>query len=172
MLNIFIINPTAGKKDISLELSQKILEVDRNAIIHITSGKLDATNFVRNFCLKNKDKKLKFIACGGDGTLHEVVNGAFGFPNVAVGCFPCGSGNDFLKIYKKYDFTNIKKLINGKEILIDLLEYNGKYCVNVFNIGFDADVAYNMIKFKKKPFIGGPMAYNAAVVYSLLKNKT
>jgi len=169
MLNVFIINPTAGKKDISLDLSQKILEVDKDAIIHITSEKLDATNFVRNFCLNNVDKKIKFFACGGDGTLHEVVNGVFGFDNASVGCFPCGSGNDFLKIYKNRDFTNIKNLINGEEILIDLLAYNGNYCVNVFNIGFDADVAYNMIKFKKKPFIGGPMAYNAAVVYSLLK---
>ncbi|MDD3382659.1 MAG: YegS/Rv2252/BmrU family lipid kinase [Bacilli bacterium] len=169
MQNIFIINPTAGKKNISLELSKKILEIDKNAIIHITSAKLDATNYVENFCSKNKEEKLRIFACGGDGTLNEVINGALNFENVAVGCFPSGSGNDFLKIYKDYDFTNIKNQINGKEVIIDLISYNKSYGVNVCNIGFDADVAFNMMKFKKKPFISGSMAYNAAVLYSLLK---
>ena len=35
------------------------------------------------------------IACGGDGTLHEVVNGIATVPDVTLGVLPCGRGNDF-----------------------------------------------------------------------------
>ena len=35
------------------------------------------------------------IACGGDGTLHEVVNGIATLPDVILGVLPCGRGNDF-----------------------------------------------------------------------------
>ena len=42
---------------------------------------------------------MRIYACGGDGTLNEVVNGAAGFDNAAVTCVPKGTGNDFLKLF-------------------------------------------------------------------------
>ena len=42
---------------------------------------------------------LRVYACGGDGTLNECVNGAALLPNVAVTHFPCGTGNDFIRMF-------------------------------------------------------------------------
>ncbi|MFG6148227.1 diacylglycerol/lipid kinase family protein [Halobacillus sp. B23F22_1] len=37
------------------------------------------------------------IVIGGDGTLHEIVNGLMNYPDLPVGFIPSGSGNDFAK---------------------------------------------------------------------------
>ena len=58
----------------------------------------DAINFVKRRCSENEEDTV-FVACGGDGTLNAIVNGAIGFNNALVTCYPCGSGNDFVKIY-------------------------------------------------------------------------
>ena len=47
--------------------------------------------------LVSSGEEVRLYACGGDGTLNEVVNGAAGFDNAAVTCIPIGTGNDFLK---------------------------------------------------------------------------
>ena len=39
-------------------------------------------------------------ACGGDGPLAEVINGAAGFDNAGVTCVPKGTGNDFLRLFR------------------------------------------------------------------------
>ena len=41
----------------------------------------------------------RLYACGGDGTLNEVVNGAAGHDFLAVTNVPKGTGNDFLKLF-------------------------------------------------------------------------
>jgi len=40
--------------------------------------------------------------------------------------------------------------------------------VNMCNVGFDANVALHMAKFKTLPLVGGQMAYNLSLFYSLL----
>ncbi|MFB7640276.1 diacylglycerol kinase family protein [Peribacillus butanolivorans] len=37
------------------------------------------------------------IAVGGDGTLHELVNGAAEFPHAIIGSLAAGSGNDYVR---------------------------------------------------------------------------
>ncbi len=56
---------------------------------------------------------VRIWACGGDGTLNEVVNGAAGFDNAAVTCVPKGTGNDFLKLFG----PRFRELFNDLEAL-------------------------------------------------------
>ncbi|NLD26865.1 MAG: diacylglycerol kinase family lipid kinase, partial [Acholeplasmataceae bacterium] len=106
-------------------------------------------------------------------TLNEVVNGVVGYPNAAITCYPCGSGNDFIKYFgKAEDFLNLKALSSGKEKVIDLVKFNDSYVANIFNIGFDADVCERMIRYKRLPLISGKGAYILGVIVSFFKKLT
>lgn len=170
MEHIFIVNPKSGKKDSTTDIKE-YLENNCNNIkytIYNTTGVGDAIRYVKERC-ENKSESLRFYACGGDGTLNEVVNGMYGYNDVSVSVYPCGTGNDFVKVFgKENKFTDIKNIIDGEEQDIDLLEVNGRLCVNICNLGFDAAVSYNMNKFKKWPLVSGKMAYNLGLVYSLI----
>lgn len=170
MKHIFIINPKAGGKDAtnyikeSLDQFQDTIDYE----IYRTKGVYDACEFVKKCCEDYHDE-LRFYACGGDGTLNEVINGMFGFQNASVTNYPCGSGNDFIKNFgSKEDFLNLHNLLNGESKKIDILKVNDRYAANICNLGFDATVSENFVKFRKKPFIKGHSAYYLSVFYSLL----
>jgi len=175
MKYIFVINPAAGKKNSTAEITeaiQKNLHKDEY-LIYVTKEPKDAWHFVCKYAGNHRDEELRFYACGGDGTLNEVANGAIGFPNVAVGCYPTGSGNDFIKYFgTKKDFLNIKRLINGQIETVDMLKFGDRYVLNILNAGFDADVAMRMIKYKRLPLVSGKGAYNLGVIVSLLTRMT
>ncbi len=162
MLHVFIINPTAGKKDSTKEIKENIYSYfkEDECIVHVTEYPNDAEHFAKQIALDNPSKKIRFYSCGGDGTLNEIINGVYGFDNVSVTSYPMGSGNDFVKYYgKREDYLNVEALVNGTEVDIDLIEFNGRLGVNVFNMGFDANVAESMQKYKRFPFVGGKGAY-------------
>ena len=167
--HIFVINPAAGASN-STSLIEKALAKSAacsNYEIYSTKGPGDATAFVAQRCSQSSEP-LRFYACGGDGTLNEVVNGAVGFSNASVGCFPCGSGNDFVKYYGGADgFLDIDNLICGEEHPIDLILANGKYCINVFDFGFDTAVLENMEYVKSKKMLTGKAPYIYGVVKAL-----
>lgn len=170
--HFFIINPEAGKMDVSEKITNEIKEAFKEKSdeykIYITKGKNDATNFTENIC-KNETGNLRFYACGGDGTLNEVVNGLVGYKNASASVIPYGTGNDFVNNFRlSSNFFYIEKQIEFKEEEIDLLRVNNKYSVNLCNIGFDAKVAENMNKFKRFPLISGQGAYTLSTFYSLL----
>ncbi|MFA6624187.1 MAG: diacylglycerol kinase family protein [Bacilli bacterium] len=172
MKHIFVINPKAGKTDRVEEIKKELKAFDGKIDyeVYVTKKRGDAKDFVHEY-LTNNDKKetYRFYACGGDGTLHDVVNGAVGFENAQVACYASGSGNDFVKNFGNTDkFKDLKTLIDGKPHKIDLLKVDDRYCINIFNYVFDGEVTFAMLRFKKWPCVSGPMAYNLAALTSLL----
>lgn len=168
--HIFVINPAAGPSDSTKLVKEAIAKSQdpSSCEIYCTKGPGDATAFVAQRCSQSTDKA-RFYACGGDGTLNEVVNGAVNFPNASVGCFPCGSGNDFVKYYGGAEgFFDIDNQLNGTEHPIDLILADGKYCINVCNFGFDTAVVKTMEKVKTKKHLGGKRAYIAGVITALI----
>ncbi len=168
----FIINPEAGKIDVSEKISNEVRRAFNGRsdeyTIYITNGKNDASKFTEDIC-KKETGNLRFYACGGDGTLNEVINGLIGYKNASASVIPYGTGNDFVNnICSDTSIFDIKKQIKFDEEKIDLLKVNDTYSVNVCNIGFDAKVAENMNKFKRFPLISGQGAYTLSVFYSLL----
>jgi hypothetical protein len=61
----------------------------------------EGIEYVKNRAASGEE--IRFYACGGDGTLYDVVNGAFGFKNVQVAVIPLGSGNDFIRLFGTKD---------------------------------------------------------------------
>ena len=91
----------------------------------------------------------RFLAVGGDGTAHEIINGIFsredGVEHVELGFLPLGTGNSFLR-----DFTetgaasSFEALKQGRKRSVDLLRLRHAdgtlYSLNLLSVGFTADV--------------------------------
>ncbi len=172
MRHIFIINPVAGKGRSQSEIASNINALLKNREIqyeiYYTRFKGDVKPFIDSKCMDKSP--VVFYACGGDGTLHEVINAAVSYEHASVGVIPCGSGNDFVKNFNNhYLFGDIEAQVSGETVKIDMIKAQNEYAVSVCNIGFDADAAFNMHKFKKIPFITGSGCYILSVLYCLLK---
>lgn len=169
--HVFVVNPTAGRRSALQEIREKLrpFEAGHDIEVHQTRGPGDATGYVRALC-QGQTGPLRFYACGGDGTLNEVVNGARGFAHAAVGCYPCGSGNDFVKYYGgKPAFLDIEGQLAGHEEAVDLLQVNGRVAINMVHFGFDSLVAQTMHRVRRSPLIGGPNAYYTGVISAFFK---
>ena len=171
MKHIFIVNPAAGPKNASAEIRAQISACSDSydILIHETQGVKDATHFVREYASSHPEEKVRFYACGGDGTLNEVINGAYGYANASVSCYPCGSGNDFVKYYGGASyFLDIAALLEAEEREVDLLTDGEDYSVNVANFGFEYFVCEKMTRLRRKAFFKGKRAYYGGILSSLL----
>ena len=172
--HVFLLNPVAGKGVKQQGLRERIEQVctDRGVDfeIHQTSARGEATEYVRALCEQYPDTQLRFYACGGDGTLSEAVNGAYGYANAAVGVIPVGTGNDFVRNFEgKEQFLDIGAQLDGQTQMVDLLQYNGNFCVNMINIGFDCEVVKLTAKLKGIKLIPAGMSYIAGLVLTLIR---
>jgi diacylglycerol kinase (ATP) len=187
MKHLFIVNPIAGKGKGHELLVDKILEagaeLNIDVQVYVTKELHDGYFYVKDFLKKLPEgSDLKIYPCGGDGTLNEVVNGMLDFRsnhNISVGFVPTGTGNDFVRNFDNVDFTNLKDQMRGGTIKVDLIKFqfndgkndNIRYCINMFNLGFECDVVYNTDLLKKYPFFSGSIAYLAGILVTLIKNK-
>ncbi|MCI8387688.1 MAG: hypothetical protein HFE63_04395 [Clostridiales bacterium] len=196
--HFFIINPAAGKGIESGIIADKLRDgcevTGVKYEIYQTLCKGDATAFVkRKIAEKPHGDVYRFYACGGDGTLNEVVNGAVdpryadlhnsagyksnAIPDVQVGCIPIGTGNDFVRNFAQSEFfADVTKQLLGDPIMIDCFSYTSdistepKYGINMFNVGFDCDVVCRAAELKRKRFMPKSLAYIAGIVQVLVKN--
>ncbi|MBR6633890.1 MAG: YegS/Rv2252/BmrU family lipid kinase [Clostridia bacterium] len=177
MKTVFIVNPCAGKGDKVQILIDKINGIKGfDKEIYLTKAVGDATRYIRQYI--NDYGPARFIACGGDGTFNEVLNGAEGFDGVEVGVIPIGTGNDFCRNFDSL-FDDVSGQINGNSIKCDAIRYtteteNGSvtgYCANMFNIGFDCNVADMTARMSKKSLISGSMAYFVSILANLITKK-
>ncbi len=164
MRHLFIINPAAGNRESTDKLETLLSGLDFPWESVYTRGAGDAERLARQAA--RTGEPVRIYACGGDGTLNEVVNGAAGYENAAVTCVPKGTGNDFLKIfgpdYRRL-FYDLPALARGPQSSFDLMECNGKLGLDVVCAGLDARVAAGVHRYKRW---AGRMAY----IFSLLVN--
>jgi diacylglycerol kinase (ATP) len=92
----------------------------------------------------------RFLAAGGDGTAHEILNGVFvgrsAVQRIALGFLPLGTGNSFLRDFTKDGAAaSMRALLEGRTRPVDLLRLTHAagevYAFNVLSVGFTADVA-------------------------------
>lgn len=172
MKHYFIINPTAGKGNASSVISPQIeahaKDIDKE--IHVTKERGEATEFVRKAAEEAKGEPVRFYACGGDGTLYEIVNGAVGFENAQVAVIPLGSGNDFIRLFgSKEQFLNVRAQIEGRPIQLDVIRSGDEYAINQCSMGIDAEICAKQRHFSKLPLLNGETSYIAAMVTCFLK---
>lgn len=177
MKHIFVVNPAAGAKNALSFIQGEVtrLKARYDCDVYETTCHGDATRFVQSYLGAHPTERVRFYACGGDGTLNEVMSGLVGAENASFSCYPCGSGNDFVRYYGGASrFLSLEGLIEGQEQTIDALTDGQGYSMNVANFGFDYAVARAMTKVKRLPFLQGKNAYRFGVMQSLftgLKNR-
>ncbi len=171
MKHVFIVNPAAGRKDSTNEIREYLLSRgDIDWEIYNTTSRKDAIWYIRNWGAAHPGEKVRFYACGGDGTLNEVVCGAVGNPDASVAVYACGSGNDYVKYYgPEAEFRDLGALIDAEEVEVDLMKVGDRYSINVTNFGFDTKVVQTMVKLRRSKVFSGKRAYFAGIATALCR---
>lgn len=173
MRHVFIVNPTAGKKGraaaaIIPEIEECCKRRGLDYVLHVTTAPNDGLEFARETA-KTGDH-VRIYACGGDGTLYEVVNGAYGYDNVEIAAVPLGSGNDFIRLFgKKEELANIDAQVEGVAIDLDLIRCGNRIAINECSMGVDAEVCAKQATFKKFPWLSGEAAYTVSLLWAFTK---
>lgn len=167
----FIINPSAGKKTNKIKkalpkIEKHLVERQIPYVIHMTKTPHHATELTQTLI---KNGATDIIVVGGDGTLHEVINGFSNFDKVNMGIIPCGTGNDFA--------SALKLPTDPVEALDIILDEQAKYTdfmqmptvrgLNVIGMGLDVEVLKRYAKAKRKT----KFAYTWCLIKTLFKFK-
>ena len=167
MRHLFIINPAAGKKETTAQLEKLLENLSFEHEVVYTQCAGDARRIAAEAAVQGEP--VRIYACGGDGTLNEVVNGAAGHDHVAITCVPKGTGNDFLKIfgpdYRKL-FYDLEALATGPQAAFDLMECNGVLGIDAVCCGLDARIGADVHRYKGMKFVSGIGAY----ILSMIEN--
>jgi diacylglycerol kinase (ATP) len=111
------------------------------------------------------------IAMGGDGTIHETVNGLARAAGAGVagtlGIIPIGTGNDFVKMLNipLGQEAACQRIAQGGLRRVDMGRVNDRFFVNNVGVGFDAQVAIEVLKVKWAP---GNSKYIVALARNML----
>lgn len=133
----------------------------------------------------------KFIAVGGDGTIHDVLNGiaeyifseegsACSFADFTLGVIPVGSGNDWIKTagVPKDVVAAVDAVVDGARAVQDvvkvtLLDYSdadkelsSSYMVNIGGVGIDARVSRH-VNVEKKRGKRGKILYVTSLIRAI-----
>ena len=163
-----IYNPTAGREMIAKKLPQLLAVLEQagyETSCHATTGRGYATREARIAAERGEDV---VIAAGGDGTIHEVVNGLAEFPNPpALGILPGGTTNDLARALKlPRDLEEACKVIaKGNTVDVDVGVFGDKYFINVAAAGRLTEVTYEAPSRLKS--MVGPLAYYAKAIEKL-----
>ncbi|MBQ8685367.1 MAG: diacylglycerol kinase family lipid kinase [Clostridia bacterium] len=164
-----ISNPAAGKtrSGKNLKIAESVF-TERGVAFetHLSQCVGDATQIARRLTEKGETE---IVTLGGDGTLHEVLNGLADPSACNLGLIPSGTGNDFAEhIGLSLDAKEAASLIlNGEPKETDYLEVGGVRCMNVAGVGIDVDVLDRCKRGKLK----GKIKYLLSLIQSLFKFK-
>ena len=151
----FIVNPSAGGKygkkiKKALPLIEKYLVENKvEYLIHMTKRPNQATEMTETLI---KNGTTDIIVVGGDGTLHEVINGFSNFDKVNLGIVPCGTGNDFASALNLPldPVEALKIIVKGTPKYTDFMQMPTVRGLNVIGMGIDVDVLKRYEALKKK----------------------
>jgi len=171
---LLILNPKSGKSKSKSTLYEIIDVLQTNGCIvttRITTKHGDATDYADEACKEGIYDEI--IACGGDGTLSEVVAGVIKNENrIPVGYIPRGSTNDYARSFGIP--SDLKKAAEraakGELFPVDIGVINGKSFNYIASFGLFTAVSYSASRTLKSML--GHMAYILAGTKELTKIKS
>lgn len=147
----FIINMQSGKgrgRKVWQKIGAYLHRRNIGYCLYVTEKARDATRFAEQI------HEGTICAVGGDGTFHDVVNGA-DFSKVDLGLIPAGRGNDFANgVGIPTDpIKALKRVLYGKRVPIDYIDVSGVRCLNVGGTGLDVAVLERVYSGQSKSYI-------------------
>jgi len=181
-----IVNPAAGRgrgKRLWPRFEPRLRAATTALSVQCTTGPGHATRLARTAIRNGYDR---LVAVGGDGTLHEVVNGYFEPDGTALAPapplvpLPCGTGTDFNRMLGgKTGLDALAYLHSDRVRAIDLLrlgytdldgEPAHRYAVNIASVGLSSEV----VRAVNRGGLSLPsprLRYLAAIVRALLSHE-
>lgn len=168
MLN-FIYNERSGKgkgKKIIKIIKDYLTAKNVEFATFSTRERGDATAIAKDLSARGETD---IIAVGGDGTMHEVLNG-INTETVNLGIIPAGSGNDFVQSAKIPMDTKkaLDVILQNQPKPTDYLDCSGIKGLNIIGTGIDVEILTRCEKYK---FFTGKIQYFLSLIISLIKFK-
>ena len=175
MKHIFIVNPYAGNMTFANNLRQQLEQIEGFEYFlfnsRYTGNETELTEKIVHFF---PDEQLRIYACGGSGTMRNVLEGVGENPQVELAFYPCGMTNDFLKVFSQEDrerFYDIEELIHGETITVDSILTNHGRALNTFSCGMDAEIMRYIATQHPVRTVGIQIPYSAYIFEALLRLK-
>ncbi|MBN1390005.1 MAG: YegS/Rv2252/BmrU family lipid kinase [Candidatus Thermoplasmatota archaeon] len=145
-------NPEAGSGRFRMdpeELERRFMKAARSSgtEIDIEVVMTEVAGDAEKISRERRDSRIDVIAaCGGDGTIYEVVNGSVG-SGKGIGIVPLGSGNDGIVsitgLHRSIDDC-ISDIIRCDRHPLDIARMNDRYFLNVVGVGMDAAINHQV----------------------------
>lgn len=167
MKYIFITNPSNAHSEV---VYQQIVQVAKkyNLNYQILSSKSseDASYLAKKYSIEDNI----IICVGGDGSLHNIVNGIN--KDSYLSLIPYGTGNDFAKMFTKQKHNidqYVKQILKNNYKVIDLaIDSNNIKCINNVSFGLDAYVNWYVCTKMKSTFLPKSIYYPLAAIKAIL----
>ncbi|MBQ3053239.1 MAG: YegS/Rv2252/BmrU family lipid kinase [Clostridia bacterium] len=143
---LLIANPCSGKAKMKTQL-MSVVEIfsaaDYEVTVYPTKCRGDGTHRASKIA---QDEYDLVVACGGDGTLNEVITGIMeSNVKVPIGYIPSGTLNEWssgLGIARNI-VDAAKDIVNGKETLLDIGKFGDKYFSYTASFGAFTSASYS-----------------------------
>ena len=165
---IYLVNPVSGTKA-KLSLQELIIKKTKAKKIDFDIIYSNAEGDYHFLKQKIQEEKITdLVICGGDGTVNNVA-AALSDVHVNIGIIPSGSGNGlaFAAKIPKQPAKALEIIFKGKAKFIDGFYINDKFSCMLCGIGFDAVVAHEFAKEKRR----GLQTYIKVSLSNFLKAK-
>ena len=166
---LFFVNPNAGRNDMRNHLMDVLAEFGAGGwriVVHPTHEPREITRVIAD---QGGDYDM-VVACGGDGTLNEAVNGLMQLPperQPILGYIPSGTVNDFatsLRISKNIP-TAARDIVTGRPFACDMASFGDTCFTYVAAFGAFTAVSYGTPQEQKQ--VLGRAAYLLEGIRSL-----
>lgn len=168
IFNIIVNSARTGERQIKAAV-EVFESAGKKTAVHRTQNRGHAKKIAEE--LTSCNEECAIVVMGGDGTLHEVINGIKNFEKCSLGLIPSGTGNDFAEAAGiPKDIKKAAQIIAFRAPEnIDYIELsNGLKSINAVGMGIDVDVLKHA--YAKKG--GGKGKYLSSLIYCLAHFKS
>ena len=166
----FIYNPAAGSgASARARAAIEPLLKDVPHAFHETLGQRGASDIARRLTAEIPGDA-DIVAMGGDGTLHEVLNGLADPARVRLGLIPCGSGNDFAATagIPADPVEALGVILSKTAKFTDYMVCSGVRGINAIGTGIDVDI---LRRYARMKLLKGSAAYLASLILTVITYK-